>query len=266
MYTSYWGLTEPPFENVPSQDLFYESPQHEEALVRMVYAVEHKKGLAVLAGEVGSGKTTISRALYDYLGNDSFEVITIVNPTLTPVDFYRAILSQLGETIVEDSKAILLNRLTERLKQNASNDINTILIIDEAHLVKDHVILEELRMMLNLQYNGEFLITLVIMGQPDLATNLASMKPLKERIAIRYDLKPLSFNDTARYVVYRLKQCGAQRGIFTRAALDPLFKHSKGIPLKINNICERSLLIGMMKNARTVTGSIVLEAVKDIEY
>lgn len=266
MYTSYLGLTEPPFENVPSQDLFYESPQHEEALVRMVYAVEHKKGLAVLTGEVGSGKTTISRVLYDYLNNDGFEVITIVNPTLTPVDFYRAILSHLGETSTDDSKAILLNRLTERLKLNASNDVNTILIIDEAHLIKDHVILEELRMMLNLQYSGEFLITLVIMGQPDLATNLASMKPLKERIAIRYDLKPLSFNDTARYVVYRLKKCGAQRGIFTKSALDPLFKFSKGIPLKINNVCERSLLIGMMNNARTITRPIILEAIKDIEY
>jgi len=266
MYTSYWGLNEPPFENVPSQELFYESPQHEEALLRMVYAVEHKKGLAVLTGEVGSGKTTISRVIYDYLDNDGFEVITIVNPTLTPVDFYRAILSHLGETIADDSKTILLNRLTERLKLNASNDISTILVIDEAHLIKDRAILEELRMMLNLQYNDEFLITLVIMGQPDLATNLASMKPLKERIAIRYDLKPLGFNDTARYIVYRLKKCGAQRGIFTRSSLDPLYKFSKGIPLKINNVCERSLLIGMMKNARTITRPIVLEAIKDIEY
>ena len=265
MYISYWGLSAPPFENVPSQDLFYESPYHEEALVRMIYAVEHKKGLAVLTGEVGAGKTTISRVLYDYLNNDGFEVITIVNPTLNPVDFYRAILTKLGETVEGDSKTIFLNRLTERLIQNSENDITTILIIDEAHLIKDRAILEELRMMLNLQHNDQFLITLLIMGQPALAANLASLKPLRERIAIRYDLKPLNFSDTTRYILYRLKQCGAQRGIFTRAALEPLFKYSKGIPLKINNVCERSLLIGMMKTARFVTASIVEEAIKDIE-
>ncbi len=265
MYTSYWGLSAPPFENVPSQELFYESPQHEEALVRLVYAVEHKKGLAVLTGEVGSGKTTISRVLYDYLDNDGFEVISIVNPTLNPVDFYRAILMKLGEPVEEDSKTILLDRLTGRLIQNSKNDINTILIIDEAHLIKDRAILEELRMMLNLQDNNQFLITLLIMGQPALAANLASLKPLKERIAIRYDLKSLGFTDTARYILYRLKNCGAQRGIFTKQALEPIFHYSKGIPLKINNLCERSLLIGMLNKARVVDGGIVKEAIEDIK-
>ena len=264
MYTSYWKLVEPPFENVPTQDLFYESRQHEEAFVRLVYTVEHKKGLAVLTGEVGSGKTTISRVLFDYLNNDGFEVITIVNPTLHPVDFYRAILMKLGEPVEEDSKTILLNRLTERLTQNARNDISTILIIDEAHLIKERVILEELRMMLNLQYHNQFLITLLMMGQPALADNLASLKPLQERIAIRYDLKPLDFVNTARYILYRLKQCGAQRGIFTKTALEPLYDYSKGIPLRINNLCERSLLIGMMKNARVVNDAIVKEAIEDM--
>ena len=265
MYTSYWGLSVPPFENVPSQDLFYESPQHEEALVRLVYAVEHKKGLAVLTGEVGSGKTTISRVLFDYLNNDGFEVVTIANPTLSPVDLYRAILMKLGEPVEEDSKTILLNRLADRLTQNTENDINTILIIDEAHLIKDRAILEELRMMLNLQHNIQFLITLLLIGQPALTANLASLKPLKERIAIRYDLKPLHFVDMTRYILYRLKQCGAQRGIFTKAALEPLYNYSKGIPLKINNICERSLLIGMMNNVRVVNAVVVKEAIEDMK-
>jgi general secretion pathway protein A len=265
MYTSYWGLSSPPFENVPSQELFYESPQHEEALVRLVYAVEHKKGLAVLTGEVGSGKTTISRVLFEYLNNDGFEVVTIVNPTLSPVDLYRAILMKLGEPVEEDSKTILLTRFVDRLTQNTENDINTILIIDEAHLIKDRAILEELRMMLNLQHNNQFLVTLLLIGQPALAARLASLKPLKERVAIRYDLKPLAFVDVARYILYRLKQCGAQRGIFTKAALDPLYNYSKGIPLKINNLCERSLLIGMMNNARVINAMVVKEAIEDMK-
>ena len=101
------------------------------------------------------------------------------------------------------------------------------------------------------------------MGQPALAANLASLKPLKERIAIRYDLKPLDFVDTARYILYRLKQCGAQRGIFTKEALEPLYNYSRGIPLKINNLCERSLLIGMMNNARVVNAVVIKEAIED---
>ncbi len=265
MYRSYWGLSTAPFENVPRQDVFYESPQHEEALVRLVYAVEHKKGLAVLTGEVGSGKTTISRVLYDYLSTDNFEVITIVNPALSPVDFYRALLMKLGEPADEDSKTILLNRFSQRLIQNFEHEINTILIIDEAHLIKDRAILEELRMMLNLQHENQFLVTLLIMGQPPLNANIASLKPLKERVAIRYDLLPLSFNDTARYILYRIKHCGAQRGIFTKAALSPIYNYSGGIPLKINNLCERSLLIGMMKKARVVDSAIVLEAIEDMK-
>jgi general secretion pathway protein A len=265
MYTSYWGLSAAPFENVPTQELFYESPQHEEALVRLVYAVEHKKGLAVLTGEVGSGKTTISRVLYDYLSTDGFEVVTIVNPTLSPVDFYRALLLKLGEPAEEDSKTILLDRFSQRLIQNFEHEIGTILIIDEAHLIKDRAILEELRMMLNLQHENQFLVTLLLMGQPPLGANIASLKPLKERVAIRYDLMPLSFKDTARYILFRLKQCGARRGIFTKAALKPLYKHSGGIPLKINNLCERSLLIGMMNKARVVDSKIVEEAVADMK-
>ena len=214
---------------------------------------------------MGSGKTTISRVLFDYLNNDGFEFVTIVNPALSPVDLYRAILMKLGEPVEEDSKTILLNRLADRLTQNTENAITTILIIDEAHLIKDRAILEELRMMLNLQHDNQFLITLLLIGQPSLAANLASLKPLKERIAIRYDLKPLDFTDMTRYILYRLKQCGAQRGIFTKAALDPLYNYSKGMPLKINNLCERSLLIGMMNNVRAVNAVVVKEAIDDMK-
>jgi len=120
-------------------------------------------------------------------------------------------------------------------------------------------------MMLNLQHDNQFLVTLLIMGQPPLDANIASLKPLKERVAIRYDLLPLSFNDTAKYIIYRLKSCGAQRGIFTKAALEPLYKYSGGIPLKINNLCERALLIGMMKKARVVDRAVVGAAIADMK-
>lgn len=265
MYINYWGLDQQPFDNVPTEVFFYRSAQHEEALLRLVYAVEHNKGLAVLTGEVGSGKTTISRVMYDYLNTDGYEVVTMVNPSLDPVDFLRAILMELGTDSTEtDKKSIILNELNERLVQNASNDIKTILIIDEAHLVKEKSILEELRMLLNLQYNNQFLITLILMGQPPLSGNLKLMKPLKERIAIQYDLKALDIDDTTRYILYRLKHAGASRGIFTRDAIPLIYNFSKGIPLRINNICERCLLLGMMRKANNINAAIVKTALSDI--
>lgn len=265
MYTSYWGLSAAPFENVPTQGLFYESPQHEEALVRLIYAVEHGKGLAVLTGEVGSGKTTVSRVLHSYLRTDGFDVITIVNPALGPLDFYRTLLLKLGEPAEEDSKTILLNRFSQRLLQNFEHEISTVLIVDEAHLIKERAILEELRMMLNLQHEDQFLVTLVIMGQPPLSANIAALKPLKDRIAIRYDLKPLTFNDTNRYILHRLKRCGAQRGIFTKPAVIKIYKYSGGIPLKINSLCDLSLLIGMMHKAKVVDNEVVQAAIDDLK-
>lgn len=265
MYTSYWGLNQQPFDNVPTQEFFYRSSQHEEALLRLVYAVEHGKGLAVLTGEVGAGKTTISRVLYDYLNMDGYEVVTLVNPSLEPVDFLRAVVSKLGVDVEKGtSKSVVLDLLNERLVQNASHDIKTILIIDEAHLVKDKPILEELRMLLNLQYDNQFLITLILMGQPPLAGNLKLMKPLKERIAIQFDLKPLDERDTMRYILYRLKHAGASRGIFTKDAIPPIYNFSKGIPLRINNVCERSLLMGMMRKANNINEKIVKIAISDI--
>ncbi len=265
MYTAYWGLQQQPFDNAPSQEFFYRSSQHEEALLRLVYAVEQRKGLAVLTGEVGAGKTTISRVLYDYLDVDGYEVVTIVNPALDPVDFLRAVLSKLGvENTRDATKSVLLDQLNERLVQNASHDIKTILVIDEAHLVKETPILEELRMLLNLQHNNRFLLTLIMMGQPPLADNLNSMAPLKERIAIQYDLKPLDERDTTRYILYRLKHAGSSRGIFTKDAIAPIYAYSKGIPLRVNNVCERSLLLGMMRKAVNISKSIVNLAVSDI--
>jgi general secretion pathway protein A len=265
MYTTYWNLKQTPFDNAPSQEFFYRSSQHEEALLRMVYAVEHHKGLAVLTGEVGAGKTTISRVLYEYLNVDGYEVVTIVNPALDPVDFLRAILIKLGVGgISGEAKSVLFEKLNERLIQNAAQDIKTVLIIDEAHLVKEVSILEELRMLLNLHHQNRFLLTLLMMGQPPLAGNLNLMMPLKERIAIQYDLKALSERDCTRYILYRLKHAGADRGIFTKDAVPLIYAFSKGLPLRINNVCERSLLLGMMHKAKNVNSRIVNLAVADI--
>jgi general secretion pathway protein A len=264
MYTGYWGLDEPPFGNVPNRELFFPSPQHEEALIRLLYAVEQNKGVAMLTGEVGSGKTTISRVLIDRLPEDRFEVRAIVNPSLNSIELIRAILFAFGISQEGDSKALLLDTLKTKLVANADAGRNTVLIIDEAHLIKDKSSLEELRMLLNLQSDSQFLLTMVVMGQPPLMGNIQTLKPLNERIAIRFDLGSLTLQDTMRYILYRLKNAGASRGFFTKESIRPIFAYSMGIPLRINNLCERCLLIGAMRKARVIDTKIVKMAIEDL--
>lgn len=264
MYLDYWGLRQLPFGNVPDSNLFFESPQHEEALFRLLYAVKQHKGVAMLTGEVGSGKTTVSRTFINRVSNEKYDVKTITNPALNPIDLIRAILLKFGESAGSDSKSILLAQLQDRLLQNSEQGLSTVLIIDEAHIINSRSTFEELRMLLNMQSENELLITLILLGQPLLLNKIAALQPLNERIGIKYHLEPLDFNDTIRYLAFRLRSAGAKRGIFTLDSLNLIYKNSKGIPLKINNICDRSLLVGLMRKARLVSTRIVKEAIEDL--
>jgi len=265
MYLQYWELEEEPFRNVPDRNLFFQSNPHEEALVRLLYAVENRKSAAMLTGEVGSGKTTVSRVLINRLPQDRYEIKTIVNPDLSSVDLIRAILLELGESADEDSKTILLDRLKNRLSDNAEQNLTTVLVIDEAHSIKDQSSFEELRMLLNLQSDHQFLITLILLGQPPLKEKISDLKPLQERISIKYDLSPLDLQDTIRYILFRLKKAGAVRGIFSKEAVQAVYNYAEGIPLRINNVCERSLLIGMMMKARVIDKKTVHYAIEDLK-
>ena len=265
MYLDYWELQRFPFGNVPDSSLFFESPQHEEALFRLLYAVQQKKGVAMLTGEVGSGKTTVSRAFINRVKNDNYDVQTITNPALTPMDFIRAILLKLGEDAESDSKSILLTRLQHRLNQNSEQGLSTILVVDEAHVIDKKATFEELRMLLNMQSENQLLITLVLLGQPPLLNKIAALPPLNERIGIKYNLEPLDFYNTLRYLAFRLKSAGAKRGIFTKDSIKLVYEYSNGIPLRVNNICDRSLLVGLMRKARVVNSAVIEEAFEDLK-
>ena len=265
IYLKYWRLKEPPFENVPNRQLFFRSFQHEEALSRLMYAVENRKGVAMLTGEVGSGKTTIGRVLNDALPRERYQVRTITNPALSPLDLLRSILFQMGVRSDSESKFELLTRLHDRLAENDQRGMRTILIIDEAHLIEHRACLEEIRMLLNMQSEHQFLITLIILGQPPLLQNIETMHPLKERISIKYRLRPLDLKDSVRYILFRLKNAGAERGIFTRESIFPLYEYTRGVPLRINNLCDRCLLVGMMRRSAGIGTSIVNEAIQDLQ-
>lgn len=264
MYLAHWGLQQAPFANVPSRHTFYRSPQHEEALRRMLYVVENRRGVAMLTGSVGCGKTTVTKALADHLNRDTVRFRMISNPALRPDDLIRAIVLAMGGTAENGSKTVMLDRLHRMLVDDAAAGRSTVLAIDEAHVIADRETLDEIRMLLNFQTDDQFLLTLILLGQPPLLRTVSELQPLKERIAVKFNLEPLDFQNTVRYLLFRLRSAGSTRGIFTRQAAELLYEHSGGIPLRINNLCDRCLLIGLMHRARLVDSRVVHAAVRDL--
>lgn len=264
MVLDYWKLKRPPFSNAPSRGLFFPSPQHEEALRRLLYVVENRKGVAMLSGEVGCGKTTVVKSLANHLESERFHFQMIPNPALKPEDLLKAVLLKLGGRPENGSKTLMLDQIQKVLQQNEAAGKSTVLAIDEAHVIGCRETLDELRMLLNFQSEDQFLITLILVGQPPLLGNISRLQPLKERIAVKFNLTPLDFENTVRYLLFRLKAAGASRGIFTRQAVEVLYEHAGGIPLRINNLGDRCLLAGVMRRTKVVDSRVVQDAIADM--
>ena len=260
MYQEYWGLTELPFENVPDPRFFYPSADHQEALLKMFYAVNNRKGAAMLTGEIGCGKTILSRTLIQDLPPDRYEIGLITNPSLTPVDFLREILYQLGVEIQSDSKLDLLHALNDQAVKNANANKDTVIIVDEAQAIEDESTFEELRLLLNFQLNNRFLLTLLLIGQPELNDRVGRIEQLAQRIALKYHLGPLKREETHSYVQTRLEKAGAKRTLFKEEALEVLHRESGGIPREINNICDICLLLGFGAKAETIEAEEIMKA------
>ena len=263
MYLEYWDFKEYPFENVPDPKFMYYSEKHEEALVRLIYAAKRNKGAALLTGDVGCGKTVLSKVFIQQLPEDEYDIGLITNPTLEPSDFLKEILYQLGLNPDTNSKADLLNILNERMLENMKQDKTTLLIIDEAQLISRQTF-EEIRLLLNFQLNDRFLLTLILIGQPELRDIVRSIKQLDQRIGIRYHLKPLNSKEVVKYIAFRLKKAGLTRGIFTRQAVDEVYNYSQGVPRKINNVCDMSLLIGFSSKKKVIDSKIIKNVIEDL--
>ena len=263
MYLEYWDFKEYPFENVPDPKFMYYSEKHEEALVRLIYAAKRKKGAALLTGDVGCGKTVLSKVFIQQLPEDEYDIGLIINPTLEPSDFLKEILYQLGLHPDTNSKADLLNILNEKMLENMKQDKTTLLIIDEAQLISRQTF-EEIRLLLNFQLNDRFLLTLILIGQPELKDIVRGIKQLDQRIGIRYHLKPLNSKEVVKYIAFRLQKAGLTRGIFTRQAVDEIYDYSQGVPRKINNVCDMSLLIGFSSKKKVIDSKIIKNVIEDL--
>jgi general secretion pathway protein A len=269
MYAQYWGLTEKPFENTPDPRFIYYSPEHEEALSRLRYAVEERKGAGMLTGIFGCGKTVLIRALLTQLSRNRYQVGLINSPNLKSVELLRSIARQLGaenlpEKLNEMSTDYFLQVIEKILLNNAKDGKETLVAIDEAHGIIDNEVFEQLRLLLNFQFEDRFLFTLLLAGQPELSDRIKQNKQFYQRIAIGYNLGPLSEKNTASCIEHRLEVAGAKRQIFNPHAMSYIFQNSGGIPRRINQICDMCLIVGLSHKASAIDEKIAAEAVTSL--
>ncbi|MFH1878696.1 MAG: AAA family ATPase [Candidatus Omnitrophota bacterium] len=263
-YLAYWQLNKKPFENIADPEFFYYSPCHKEAMVRLVYVIKQNKAGALLAGDYGTGKTTIANELLAEIEeNENYRSIYISNPLLSSRELLQeiALLTGVEENI--NSRAILRKKIENVLRDVDSAGYRMIVIIDEAHLITKKDVLEELRLMMNLQAEKHFLVTIIMMGQLELRDTINQMPQFKQRFAMCYLLRHLDKNETSGYIRHRLKLAGTEREIFDAKAVDSIYAASSGRPRQINNICDMSLLVGYMRKNNYVDSTIIEEVIKD---
>jgi general secretion pathway protein A len=268
MYLDFYGLKELPFALTPDPRFIYFTPSHTEAMANLHYGIESGKGLIVVTGEVGTGKTTILRWMMNRLDRTVL-VAYLFNPRMTVSEFYEYISSpRLLDVPRWESKSELLLRLGEVLDSRHSRGLRTVLIIDEAHGLSPAV-LEEIRLLSNFESDSAKQLQIVLTGQPELrdVLNQPELRQLKQRIALRCEIKPLpDIDETERYIASRLLGAGAERtDIFTPAAIDLVFRCSEGIPRQINNLCDNAMLAGFAAGARTIGRDIVEEVAETFD-
>jgi general secretion pathway protein A len=260
MYKEFYGLRELPFALTPDPRFIYFTPSHTEAMANLHYGIESGKGLIVVTGEVGTGKTTILRWMMQRLERTVL-VGYIFNPRLTVPEFYQHVTRVLGVEEWE-TKSDLLFKLGSVLESRHARGLRTVLIIDEAHGLSTSV-LEEIRLMSNFESDSAKLLQIVLTGQPELreVLNNPELRQLKQRVALRCEIKPLpNIEETEKYVKSRLLTAGAQRtDVFTQSAIDYIFRCADGIPRQINNLCDNALLAGYAAGEPTVTRAIIEE-------
>lgn len=243
MYEHYWGLVSLPFQIVSDPDTYFPSSVHEEARSRISYAIRYGKGAALFTGEVGMGKTTVTNVVAKRLTDRNIDLAILVNPLLGVNEFLKEILYQMNVTTESTAKLDLLHDINNKLVSNYHSGKTTVLIIDEAHLITDRQVYEEIRLLLNYQLNGDFLLTVILVGQPELRKTIRNITPLEQRLTIKFHLRNLSFEGTKEYILFRMRHAGGRDSIFTPEAIRLIHEYANGIPRKINQICDMSLLV-----------------------
>jgi len=267
MYEAFYGLKQNPFNVTPDPQFLYLGEKHREALAHLVYGVKQKKGFIVITGEVGTGKTTLIRCLLErFDGSNGTKAAFLFNPKLSATDFLQFILKDLGLTVQGKTKGDSLHTLNEYLLNTYEKGEKVILIVDEAQGLHPHV-LEEIRLLSNLETSKSKLLQIILVGQPELDRTLSSreFRQIRQRINMRYSLQPLSEKETKEYIEKRLQIAGAQDPIFTSRAIQEVYRQTRGIPRLINILCDNSLLNGFASERMRIDRKLVGDAARDLK-
>jgi general secretion pathway protein A len=267
MYLEYYRLKEMPFSLTPDPRYIFKTESHLEVLATVKYGVEQNKGLIVVTGEVGCGKTTILRAALESFG-DEILAVYIFNPFLTAAEFFEQLTTEMNLGLAKAaSKPELLSAMGRFLARRHTQGLRTALVVDEAHGLP-MALLEEIRLLMNFETSSEKLLQVVLCGQPELheTLNLSQLRQLKQRISLRCSIKQLSVFEISKYIRFRLKQAGAENvGLFDGAAVKLIGQVSQGIPRVINNVCDNALLYGYASGSEVITREIIEDVMRALD-
>ncbi len=266
-YLEFFGFKDEPFSTAPDTRFYFDSQEHSQAMLRLRHAIERMRGLAVIVGDVGTGKTMLARRLLDALDENEYEsaLLVVVHSQISTDWFLKKIAMQFGIENVPEDKIQLLSSISQRLMEIYELGKKAVVLVDEAQMLRNKEIMEELRGLLNIELPERKLITFVLFGLPELDDVLQLDPPLAQRVAMRYELRPFDKNSTVNYIQHRLKLAGAEnQEIFDTSVYDLIHSASKGIPRTINTICDNALFEAYLLKRKRVDYDIVKGVVSDL--
>lgn len=265
-YLDFYGLSQEPFSNAPVSRFYYGSAQHAQALMRLMHCVSGMKGLAILVGDIGAGKTTLARRMLDSLPESEYEaaLLVIVHSGIDAGWLLRRMALQLGVESPAEEKLALLSQLYQRLVHIYEQGKKAVVLIDEAQMLATREIMEEFRGLLNLEVPERKLVSFVFFGLPELEVNLELDPPLAQRVALRYRLEPLTADATEAYMRHRVRLAGGPRVPFSAGAIAAVHRFSRGRPRLINTLCDNALLEGFLARMEEVDEALVERVARDL--
>ncbi len=266
-YLEYYGLKEHPFANVVDNKFYYNSPQVRDALVKLRYAIDTRKGLAVVIGDIGAGKTTLARKLLEELDENRYEatLLVIIHSSVSSEWLLKKFSIQLGvDDMRRESKVEMLSQIYRRLLEINETGKTAVLLMDEVQMLKSREIMEEFRGLLNMEMPEGKMLNLIFFGLPDLEDVLSLDEPLKQRVAMKIAIRPFSDQDTRDYIRHRMKIAGCGGEIFTDSAISTVYRYSGGVPRLINTICDNALLEGYLFKTKTIDEPVIRAVAIDL--
>src|SRR5216110_3819848 len=265
-YLDYFELTQEPFSNAPVSRFYYNSSQHSAALTRLMHAVSYMKGLSILVGDIGAGKTTLARRMLDSLPEHEYEaaLLVIIHSGVTASWLLKRIALQLGVDAPSEDKLTLLGQLYQRLVRIYESGKKAVVLIDEAQMLATRELMEEFRGLLNLEVPERKLLSLIFFGLPDIEQNLKLDPPLAQRVAIKYRLDHLAGESTEAYIKHRLRLAGAARMPFTPKAVKAVHKFSSGTPRVINTLCDNALFEGYVARVPMIDEAMIARVAAEL--